>query len=248
MDYNEIGKGMVNRHPWELSRTGVIIREWKKYLDELHKNSAGALKYINIGAGDMYFDEALLDLYKDDILYAADLGYDTQGQNVLEKEGRFLTHSLSDIDDNILFDYAIMMDSLEYFPDDEGMVRDLVARVKSGGYLFFTLPAYTKLFSDHDIHVGNLKRYDRKAAEKMFAGIDDIELVYSRHFYFSLYLVRLFQVLTKAKIDPDQKVTTGWKHRETSLMTGLVKGVLNLDYALGRHFPGLSLMMVCKRK
>ena len=141
-----------------------------------------------------------------------------------------------------------MMDSLEYFPDDEGMVRDLVSRVKSGGYLFFTLPAYTKLFSDHDIHVGNLKRYDRKAAEKMFAEIDGIEIVYSRHFYFSLYLVRLFQVLTKAKIDPDQKVTTGWKHRETSLMTRLVKGVLNLDYALGRHFPGLSLMIVCKRK
>ena len=248
MDFNEIGKGMVNRHPWELSRTHVLTKEWKKYLDMMHGKSGMPLKYINIGAGDMYFDEVLLDMYRNDSLYAADLGYDTKGHKVLNQGRINLTHNLSDVDEGVTFDYAIMMDSLEYFPDDEAMVRSLASRVKRGGYLFFTLPAYTKLFSDHDRHVGNLKRYDRKVTEEMFARIGEIEMVFSRHFYFSLYLVRLFQVLTKAKIDPELKVTTGWTHKENSLITRIVKGILNLDYTLGRHFPGLSLMVICKRK
>ena len=114
--------------------------------------------------------------------------------------------------------------------------------------MFFSIPAYTSLFSDHDVHVGNLRRYNRKDIEKLFSDIDGLEIVYSRHFYFSLYLVRLFQVLTKIKIDPEQKVTTGWKFKEDGWITRVVKGVLNFDYLIGRYLPGLSLMIVCVRK
>ena len=147
-----------------------------------------------------------------------------------------------------MFDYSVMMDSLEYFPDDRAYIEKLVSRVKPGGYMFFSLPAYSKLYSDHDRHVGNLRRYDPEETKALISGIDGLEVVYSRHFYFFLYLVRLFQVKTHAKIDPDRKITTGWKHSEKSLITRVAKGLLDLDYRLGRHLPGLSLMMVCKRK
>ncbi|MBP5763359.1 MAG: hypothetical protein J6W48_10335, partial [Lachnospiraceae bacterium] len=117
-----------------------------------------------------------------------------------------------------------------------------------GGYMFFTLPAYTKLFSDHDRHVGNLRRYDKADAIEFFSGMEGLEVVYSRYFYFSLYLVRLFQVKLHTRIDPDQKITTGWKHSENSLATRIVKGFLDLDYRLGKHLPGLSLMVICQKK
>ena len=248
MDYNEIGKGMVNRHPWELSRTEMIIGEWKRYIDKLRSEGKSSYDYVNIGAGDMYFDDALMKSQKGTSVYAVDLGYDTKGEKVLNEGGKHLTNDIDSIDDGIRFDFSIMMDSLEYMPDDREYITKLAKRVKSGGYMFFTLPAYKKLFSDHDIHVGNLRRYDRKEIEKLIRGMDGIEIVYSRHFYFSLYLVRLFQVITKAPIDPEQKVTTGWNYKETSIMTMLVKGILNLDYRLGRFLPGLSLMIVCRKK
>lgn len=248
MDFNETGRGMVYRHPWELSRTRMLINEWKRYFDELYGKGEKLLRYINIGAGDMFFDDALLKEYGNTEVYADDLGYNTQGQNVLVVGNKHLTNDIDSVDEGILFDYSIMMDSLEYMPDDKECITKLMSRVKPGGYMFFTLPAYTKLFSDHDRHVGNLRRYDKKQFEKMLSEIDGLEIVLSRHFYFSLFMVRLIQVLTKAKIDPEQKVTTGWKHKETGLFTGIVKSVLNLDYLIGRRLPGLSLMIVCKRK
>ena len=248
MDYNEIKLGMVNRHPWELSRTQMLLKEWKRYLDKIAAETDGTLKYVNVGAGDMFFDDILLEKYPNTELYADDLGYDTKGEPYITEGKKHLTNDLDSLDESLLFDWSMMMDSLEYMPNDKAYVTKLMNRVKPGGYLFFTLPAYMKLFSDHDRHVGNLRRYDRKKTEELFSSIDGLEVVYSRHFYFSLYLVRLFQVLTKAPIDPDQKVTTGWKHKENSLVTKLVKGVLNLDYRLGKHFPGLSLMIICRRK
>ncbi|SCX02672.1 hypothetical protein SAMN02910339_00437 [Lachnospiraceae bacterium YSD2013] len=248
MDFNETGRGMVYRHPWELSRTRMLINEWKRYFDELYGKGEKLLRYINIGAGDMFFDDALLKEYGNTEVYADDMGYNTQGQNVLVVGNKHLTNDIDSVDEGVLFDYSIMMDSLEYMPDDKECITKLMSRVKPGGYMFFTLPAYTKLFSDHDRHVGNLRRYDKKQFEKMLSEIDGLEIVLSRHFYFLLFMVRLIQVLTKAKIDPEQKVTTSWKHKETGLFTGVVKSVLNLDYIIGRHLPGLSLMIVCKRK
>ena len=239
---------MLHRHPWELSRTRMLIAEWERYIDKLYGNGEKCLRYVNIGAGDMFFDDNLLQEYRNTEVYADDLGYDTEGQAVLTVGKKHLTNDIDSVDADITFDYSIMMDSLEYMRDDREYITKLMSRVKSGGYMFFTLPAYTKLFSDHDRHVGNLRRYDRKAIERLISEIDGLEIVFSRHFYYSLYLVRRFQVLTKAKIDPDQKVTTGWKHKETGLVTKLVEGILNIDYLLGKHLPGLSLMIVCKRK
>lgn len=248
MDINETRRGMINRHPWELSRTQMLIKEWKRFINNLYRGDGQYFKYVNVGAGDLYFDDLLMNTYNNVEVYAVDIGYDTQGKREISKKNKHLTNDINSIDENVLFDFSVMMDSLEYMQDDREYISKLMLRVRRGGYMFFTIPAYTSLFSDHDVHVGNLRRYNRKDIEKLFSDIDGLEIVYSRHFYFSLYLVRLFQVLTKIKIDPEQKVTTGWKFKEDGWITRVVKGVLNFDYLIGRYLPGLSLMIVCVRK
>ena len=91
MDYNEIKLGMVNRHPWELSRTRMLLGEWKKFLDRIQDKGVKDLKYVNIGAGDMFFDDALMDRYANVELYADDLGYDTKGQPEIVEGKKHLT-------------------------------------------------------------------------------------------------------------------------------------------------------------
>lgn len=250
MDQNETCKGMIYRHPWELSRTRMLIDEWKRFTDSLEDGDARKIKCINVGAGDLFFDDEFVKRDKRIEVYAVDIGYDIGEDEVIPRESGYQTRYI----DNYIcrredpFDYSVMMDSLEYFQDDRAYVTRLASVVKSGGYMFFTLPAYKKLFSAHDVHVGNLRRYDKKEAEDFFSSIEGIEVVYSRCFYFSLFLTRLIQIKTKARIDPKQKITTGWKHSEKSPVTRIVKGLLNLDYRLGKHLPGLSLMMVCRKK
>ena len=58
MDQNEVGKGMIYRHPWELSRTKMVIKDWDRFTESPGEGVSEPLKYVNVGAGDMYFDDA----------------------------------------------------------------------------------------------------------------------------------------------------------------------------------------------
>ncbi len=251
MDINEVSKGAKYRHPWELSRTGCVLHE----ITPLIKTLGDDCSYINIGAGDMFFDRYLLHRFKTHRLYAVDLGYETFNADDLGVDtGRIGMYTdISEVEAGRV-DYTFMMDVLEYIPDDEGFIRKLAGRVKPGGYMFFTLPAYQFLFSKHDEIVKNLRRYDLHEFKELISRVGGIDVISGHYFYFSLFIVRLCQKLFHTDIDPDQKVTTGWEHSENSLVTRIVRGILDFDYDLCRWFsragigvPGLSLMVVCRK-
>lgn len=251
MDINETGRELKGRHPWELSRTKSILKVVSGYLSVMHGDGSGK-RYINVGAGDLYFDHALLKEYEKDVVYAVDIGYQSGEKNKDQREKKF--RYLGEIVEND-FDFAIMMDSLEYMEDDEEYVKELCSMVRGGGYLFFTVPAFQKLYSEHDVIVKNLRRYDRKPFGKMIEGIPRLEVVEEHYFYFSLLCVRWLQKILHMKIDPEHKVTTGWNFGEKSLVTRLVTGCLNFDFVMGRalskfklFLPGLSLLAICKKE
>lgn len=52
MDLSETTKEVLNRHPWELSRTKCVLNQFARYLGNTDKMAV----YANIGAGDLYFD------------------------------------------------------------------------------------------------------------------------------------------------------------------------------------------------
>lgn len=249
MDINEVSKDMKNRHPWELSRTKCILKSMEQYLSD--SNQELSRKYLNIGAGDMYYDYILMEKYKKDRLYAVDIGYSgTDSES--DKIQKF--NYLEEIQANN-FDYALMMDSLEYMEDDVAYLKKLNDKLKPGSYIFFTLPAFQKLFSQHDVIVKQLRRYDIKSFSQVINEIPQIKIVEEHYFYFSLLCVRYLQKCLHLSIDPEHKVTTGWKFNERSLITRLVTGLLNLDFELGlflsKHgicVPGLSMFVVCRKE
>lgn len=250
MDINETSKEMKNRHPWELSRTKCVLKAMEPYLVDIHR-AGGGKKYLNVGAGDLYFDRALMKKWPKDTVYAVDVGYAD------EKAGNGKVHkynALERVPEND-FDYAVMMDLLEYIEDEAEYIRKLSSKVKSGGYIFLTATAFQKLYSAHDIHVKALRRYDRKSFAEIISRVPKTEKVEEYYFYFSLFCVRAAQVGLHLPIDPNEKITTGWRFKEDGLITKLVVGFLNLDFKigqfLGRHrlyLPGLSLWVVCRKK
>ena len=249
MDLSETSGEVLNRHPWELSRTKCALDAFSKYMDKLHKDTKGK-RYVNAGAGDLYFDKALFKKYKADEVYAIDLAYKDLTS---EEKNIHKYHYLEEIEID-KFDYAIMMDSLEYMENDVEYVTKISNRLRKGGYFFFTLPAFPILFSDYDVNIRNLRRYSRKSFFEVINKVPGLKIVEDYNFYTSLFFVRFIQKFSRMPIDKDHKFTANWRFSENGLITKLITGCLNLDFAVnkilsvfGIRLPGLSMLVVCRK-
>lgn len=249
MDLSETTEEVLNRHPWELSRTKCVLNVFSKYIDGL-KEVDGTYVYINAGAGDLYFDSALLEKYEKSKVHAIDIAY----KNMNSEDKRIHKyHYLEDIQAEDV-DYVIMMDSLEYMEDDVEYIRKVSRRIKKGGFFFFTLPAFPILFSDYDIKIKNLRRYSRKSFSEVLNKIPELKKVEEHNFYFSLFTVRFAQKMLHLPIDPECKFTAGWKFNQKNLITRFLVAILNLDFGIcrllsksGIRIPGLSMLVVCRK-
>lgn len=128
MDLNETTKEVLNRHPWELSRTKCVLNQFARYLGNMDKMAV----YANIGAGDLYFDMTLLKRYTKHRIYAVDIAY----KNLESGDGRIHKYHFFEEIPQKSIDYAIMMDSLEYMERDVAYVKKISREIKSGGYFF----------------------------------------------------------------------------------------------------------------
>ncbi len=76
MDIAEKKGQNFQRHPWELARTNCFLGDLDRYLGEVKTKE---MEYMDIGAGDMYFDEVLLSHYNNHHCTAVDIGYKSLG-------------------------------------------------------------------------------------------------------------------------------------------------------------------------
>lgn len=75
-----------------------------------------------------------------------------------------------------VFDLVIASEVLEHCQDDAGFLRDLRARMRSGGSLLFTVPAHMRKWGANDDFSGHLRRYERAELWEMIkrAGLEPI--------------------------------------------------------------------------
>ncbi len=252
MDINEVTDKQINRHPWELSRTKCVIRDVLPYM----KRCKSSGDYINIGSGDMYFDRDLMKHLPSYTLHAVDIGYaETDPERfIFDKEHIHTYSGIEELPDSLKTDCAFMMDSLEYMDDEVAYIEQLASHVREGGYLFFTFPAFKKLFSEHDVIVKLLRRYDKRDFKQIAKEAKGVTLVDMHYFYTPLVIVRFLQKSLHLKIDPEHKVTTGWEYGEKHILTRLVKGILDIDYTINKtlgkiklDLPGLSIYAVLRK-
>ena len=255
MDINEItDRPVVNRHPWELSRAGSLLWELEPCLAQYGEHC----RYLDFGAGDQFFDDALLDRHPGYTAAAVDLGYTPEVRRTLTQRVRNTAkiQMATTLDEPIgaPFDFALLLDSMEYMEDEAEWLKRIVPLVKNGGCLLISVPAFRILDCEHDRIVHSLRRYEKKRLRAILRQTPELEILRMHYFFTPLFVIRFIQKFSGMKIDPQRRIIRGWTHERKSLPTRLIKGVLDADYRihagmsrLHADLPGLSLMVICRK-
>lgn len=128
MDIREVPQGNFNRHPWEISRTEMLLGTLDKYTGDIRKE-ADSLVVADIGAGDMYFDKVYLERFPQDKIFAVDIGYTDFSS---DRDNLFMSNTLEQVPEP-LFDMTFSLNSLEYIPDEKEFLKKLSNRLRPGG-------------------------------------------------------------------------------------------------------------------
>ena len=89
------------------------------------------------------------------------------------------------------YDLIVMLDVLEHIKDSELFMKNLEQNLSSNGRLIVGVPAYMKLWSNHDVELKHYRRYDWNSLEK---DCIDYEIVKKYGFNFLLLPIRFFQL------------------------------------------------------
>jgi ubiquinone/menaquinone biosynthesis C-methylase UbiE len=239
MDLREILPDQ-KRHPWELSRTDMMKRVVKGIV------TIAAPSIADIGAGDMYFDEQLLKSIRDAKITAIDSGFD----------GKVKSKGIATLDDlkklrDASQDIIIMMDVLEHVPDDSTFLKAAAKKLKVGGGIVITAPAFNCLWTPKDDFVKHFRRYTSRTLKSAIRSAG-LKTEKSQYFYSSLVLPRILEKILKK--DNSNEVGT-WASTEKSLATRLVRFILNTDFManlalskIGLSLFGLSVLAVAKKE
>jgi len=86
------------------------------------------------------------------------------------------------------FDLVLALDVVEHIADDAAFVARLAARVRPGGFLLATVPAFPSLWDAHDERNHHQRRYRRAGFEALLAPHG--ALVTVRHLFPSLFVAK----------------------------------------------------------
>jgi SAM-dependent methyltransferase len=143
------------------------------------------------------------------------------------------------------FDLIAALDVLEHVDDDFASFRALGQRLRPGGHLFVTVPAYPSLWSRHDDLHHHKRRYDKARLQQ---ALDAAGLVPRFLSFFNTLLFPL--ILGKRLLD---RATGGGGHDDdlpSPLVNETLRRLFAIErYALGRMpLPfGLSLVVIAQR-
>ena len=160
-------------------------------------------RLLDVGAGSGFFSRHLLSEGGAQSALCVDIGYDrdrddqVSGKPVLYRRDTGATDC----------DLVLMMDVLEHVDDDRGLVRHYAAKVPSGAHFLVTVPAFSFLWSGHDVFLEHKRRYRLGEIEVVLrdAGLEVVRGSY----YFGL----VFPLA--AKVRPSARASLSGRSRAT---------------------------------
>jgi hypothetical protein len=246
-----------DRHPWELARLEVA----KHVLRDLHLQAGDLV--LDVGCGDSFMVHEIARLYPAVTFCGIDTALDDNllgaftrkleiGNLQLFRTLEQATAAVRGRQAAIVF----LMDVIEHVQDDVAFLRDLQSSplVGSETRYIVSVPAFTSLFSSHDVFLGHYRRYSNRSLKRHLqrAGLEPQVLCY---FFASLLLPRYVQALIEKTLGTKSRQATQaatWRgHR---ILQSAIATILEWDFyisrALYRHggitVPGLSNLAVCK--
>jgi SAM-dependent methyltransferase len=237
----------LTRHPWEQARADFVVRTLRR---------AGCRGHVlDIGAGDTYVARTLQQHGIAASVDAIDASYTDAQLLAFATTGIRCARVVTD--DVRPADITLLLDVLEHVEDDTALLATAAAHTAEGGAVLITVPAWPKLFAEHDRQLHHVRRYTRcmllSLVERAGLSLDE-----DGGFFTSLLLPRAFNVL-RERVRPPATSGIGvaaWRHGP--LATALVTGALRADATVGallrrRHgngglfLPGLSHFALCRK-
>lgn len=255
MDLIEKNDDVNNRHPWEQARLKIIFDIFSKYYN------SGEITILDIGCGDIYIAEQIIEKYNIKNYVAVDAAFDTEKiETYLHKlkqkeiENIFVCKDISEVKKfNInKFDYIFLFDVIEHIENDNIFMSELLnySFVTRNTTIFITVPAYNYLFTSHDKFLKHYRRYNDGMITQL-AEDSKLEIINRGNFFALLIIPRLLKKLKEKIIRPNNNnIGIGsWKSKK--LIDAIIIFILHTDFKLlnriGLNIPGLSKFFVCKK-
>jgi SAM-dependent methyltransferase len=171
---------------------------------------------------------------------------------------RQVTHvKRGSLPDNIPFasdyDLVLILDVIEHLDNDLSALEALYYKLKPGGYLLVTVPAYMFLWSEHDEINHHKRRYQLKALKQVVkkAGY---EISYGSYFNTFLFpLVATVRFLTKL-LPKQEKKNQNQISSDLVVPSRLVNQILKFIFASERYFIskfpfpfGVSVLLLARK-
>ncbi|MDD1623134.1 MAG: class I SAM-dependent methyltransferase [Methylococcaceae bacterium] len=146
---------------------------------------------MDVGAGSGVFSKLLLDKHIAASARCVDTAYkfDEKLETHNGKHIRFVK-AVRDIDESLI----LMIDILEHLEDDGGFLKEYVDRFPVGSHILIGVPAFSFLWSGHDVFLSHKRRYTLTELEAL-VNSSGLRILRGRYFFGFLFpivaLIRL---------------------------------------------------------
>lgn len=154
--------------------------------------------------------------------------------------------------ENEQFDLILLCDVLEHVKDDKKTLEVIKSKLKTGGFLFLTVPAHQWLWSYADIASHHFRRYSKNTLQAI---VDDAKFtsVYERYFMQILFPVAIAVRLTKnffykIKTRRRDDIYDYDTKQPNFLINSLLKAIFRIERKIIiPEIPGLSILKILQK-
>ena len=123
-------------------------------------------------------------------------------------------------------DSCLLLDVLEHIEDDATFLELIHQKLKSGGELLITVPAFNSLWSNEDVYAGHFKRYSKKQLCELLKK-HKFEILYINYFFSFLYFPILFFRVFKDKFTKKKELKIDAARKQLEFQSKFVSFFLN---------------------
>lgn len=242
--YDEMFK-LENTHWWFSAKRTIVLSILKKFLKTDNLDASPVVCDFGCGCGatlsallENNYNAVGLDSNHKSMEYCAK-------RNVTAFEGRLPEDIPEQIND---LDAALLLDVLEHIEDDGAALASVVERVKPGGLIICTVPAYPFLWTKRDQAHHHIRRYTKTQLSGIIKSTGNTETIVLSYFNTILFPFALVERLSK-KIFPPQEVVADI-HCPQKTVNNLLKKIFAIEWVFLKRkltFPyGLSILTVLR--
>ena len=197
-------------------------------------------RILDVGAGSGFFSRHLLMCTNATEAVCVDTSYTEEQDDMVAGKPIHFRKSIAQTH----ADLVLMMDVIEHVDDDRALLKEYLDIAPSGTHFFVTVPAFSFLWSEHDIFLGHRRRYTLKELEQVVA-LAGASVERSSYIFGTVFPIAVFQrLLMRIKIgrstEPRSQLKQHWK-----ITNHLLRKLCEADQRWGRNNKVAGLTAAC---